>query len=224
MDRPLCYLWGCGLRVSRTPGAVQAPSSVGGGRRAGAARPGPAGAAAPLAGAADHPLPRWAGDGGWRRGSARRAARPPSPAQPGPPPARPGAPGDGRRRGTPAPPLPSAQGPAAALCRCWRAGGGRGGGDRGGGGGGGGRRCCWPAARPGIHPTAGRGPGLTLSSANESVQPGFRSDSLLNMKNRQEYAKQYAEHVKEYADYARCYAEYLESALKYAEYAWKYVK
>ena len=77
------------------------------------------------------------------------------------------------------------------------------------------------AARPGIRPTAGRGPGLTLSSANESVQPGFRSDSLMN---RQEYAKQYAEYVKEYAEYARCYAEYVEYALKYAEYAWKYVK
>ena len=98
---------------------------------------------------------------------------------------------------------PSAQGPAAA------------GGRAGGGGGGGGRRCCWPAARPGICPTAGSGPGLTLSSANESMQPGFRSDSLLN---RQEYAKQYAEYVKEYAEYARCYAEYVEYALKYAEY------
>jgi hypothetical protein len=44
---------------------------------------------------------------GLEAGSARRAARPPPPARPRPPPARPGAPGDGRRRGTPAQPLPA---------------------------------------------------------------------------------------------------------------------
>jgi hypothetical protein len=63
-------------------------------------------------------------------------------------------------------------------------------------------RCCWPAARPCIRPAAGCGQGLTLSSAIESVQPGFQSDSWLNMQNRQEYAKQYAEYVKEYAEFA----------------------
>ena len=127
--RPLCYLWGCVLSVSRTPGAVQAPSSVGGGRLAGAARPRPA---APLAGAAGHPLPQWAGDGSWRRGSARRAARPPPPARPGPPrPARPAGGWPAARHARPSPPrwparCPSAQGPAAALCRGGRAGRGRG--------------------------------------------------------------------------------------------------
>ncbi len=174
----MCYLWGCGLSVSRTPGAVQAPSSGGGGRRAG----GPAGLRcaspprpAPLAGAAGHPLPRWAGDGVARRGSARRAARPPpGPARPRP--ARPGPPGQ---------PLPAVLGgaplPKGPPRRAGR--GGREGEDRGGEGRG--RRCGWLAVRPGIRPAAGSGPGLTcsLSSAIESVHPGFRSVSLQNMQN-----------------------------------------
>ncbi len=106
----MCYLWGCGLSIWRTPGAVQAQSSGSGGRRAGAARPRPA-------------PPRWqalqathclggraTGLGGGGRRDARRA---PCPARPGPPPPGPA------RHARPAPPrwqgrCPSAQGPAAA--------------------------------------------------------------------------------------------------------------
>ncbi len=151
---------------------------------------------APLAGAASHPLPRWAGDGGGRRGSARRAARPP----PGPARRAGGCPA--ARHARPAPPrwpgrCPSAQleGPAAALCRSGRAGAGGGGEDRWGGSGGGGMRYGWPAARPGIRPAAGRGPGLacSLSIAIESVQPGFRSDSLNNMQNMLRICRMYNE-------------------------------
>ncbi len=180
----MCYLWGCGLSVSRTPGAVQAQSLVGGGRRAGAERPRPA---APLAGAAGHLLPRWAGDGGWRQGSARRAARPrppPCPARPPPSPARPppgppGPPPGAARRwmagGAARPPRPSPLAGAVPLCLRasssplpLRAGRGReGGGDCGDGG----RRCGWPAALPGISLAAGSGQGLILSNAIESVQP-----------------------------------------------------
>ncbi len=145
--RPLCYLWGCSLSVSRTPGAVQAQSSVGGrpACRRCESQPRPA----PLAGAAGHPLPRWAGDRGWLEAgvSATRGA----------PPARPGPPGDGRRRGTPAPPLPAGRrgdplpkGPPQPFA----AAGGQG---REGAGGRGGGLCCWPAVRPSIRPAAGRG-------------------------------------------------------------------
>ena len=196
----MCYLWGFGLNVSRTPGAVQAPSSVGGGPAGGRRASGPAlRVPAPPRPAGRRCRPPAASVGG-RQGlvggrGRRDARRTPRPARPGAPPARTGAPGDGRRRGTPAPPIPAGRG-GAPLPRGqqqpFAAAGGQGqegGGDRGGGGGG--MRYGWPAARPGIRPAAGRVPGIacSFSIAIESVQPGFRSDSLHNMQNRQEYAK-----------------------------------
>ena len=101
------------------------------------------------------------------------------------------------------PPRPSPLAGAVPLCprarrsplprRACR--GGRGGGDRGGGGGGGGMRYGWPAARPGIRPAAGLGPGLacSLSIAIESVQPCSRSDSLHNMQNMHTICRIYHE-------------------------------
>ncbi len=75
----MCYLWGGGLIASRTPGAVQAPSSVGGGpARHAPSPPRPA----PLRKQAltatrytgrSRPWPRWLGIGG----GLRRQARPP---------------------------------------------------------------------------------------------------------------------------------------------------
>ncbi len=127
-----------------------------------------------------------------------------------PAPARPGAPGDGRRHGTPAPRLPAGRGgaplPKGPPRRAGR--GGREGGDHGCRG----RRCAWPAARPSISPAAGRGTGLTcsLSSAIESVHPGFLSDSLHNMQNMQQTC--------------RICGKYAAYTLKYAEYAIKYVQ
>jgi hypothetical protein len=108
---------------------------------------------------------------GWEAGSARRAARPPpGPARRAPRPARRAR---GMARGAARPPRPSPLAVAVPLCpsplrrRASRA--GRGGGDRGGGGGG--MRYGWPAARHGIRPAAGRGPGLAcwLSIAIDSV-------------------------------------------------------
>jgi hypothetical protein len=150
------------------------------GRRAGAARPRPA-------------LPRWqallathclggraTGLGGGGRRDARRASRP---ARPGPPPPGPA------RHARPAPPLPAGRGGAPlpkGPPQPFAAAGGQG---REGGGGprgrGQGEALRLAGCAPGIRPAAGSGPGLTcsLSSAIESVQPGFRSDSLQNMHN-----------------------------------------
>ena len=98
------YLWGCGLIVSRTPGAMQAPSSGVGGRRAG----GPAlRVPAPPRPAGRRCRPPTASVGGrlvWEAGvGATRGAPParPSPARPRP-----------ARPGTPAPPLPAGRGGA----------------------------------------------------------------------------------------------------------------
>ena len=172
-----------------------------GGRRAAGRRCASPPRPAPLAGSASHPLPQWAV-------VATRGAPParPGPARPPPGPARLG---DGPRRGTPTPPIPAGRGGAPlpkGPPQPFAAAGGQGregGGDRGGGGGG--MRYGWPAARPGIRPAAGRGPGLAcwLSIAIESVQPGFRSDSLHNMQNMQvtciHIQHIYAEYVNKYA-------------------------
>jgi hypothetical protein len=155
-----------------------------GGRRA-AGRRGPALLVpAPPRPAGRRCQPPAASVGGRRGGGGRRDARRT------PRPARPGAPGDGLRRGTPAPPLPAGRGgaplPKGPQQPFTAAGGqGREGGGRTAGAGAGGMRYCWLAARPGIRPAAGRGPSLacSLSIAIESVQPGFRSDSLHNMQD-----------------------------------------
>jgi hypothetical protein len=127
--RPLCYLWGCGLSVSRTTGAVQAPSLGGGGRGAGGpalrvpAPPRPA--QGPLAGVpATRCLGRRAtGLGGGGRRDARRAPRS---ARPGPPP--PGPARRGMADGAARPPRPSAGrgGTAPLLKGPQRRAGGRG--------------------------------------------------------------------------------------------------
>jgi hypothetical protein len=90
--RPLCYLWGCGLSVSRTPGAVQAPSSVGRGKRASGPRPAPAPPCWQVLPATRCRRRPWVlASVGGRRGraagvEARRAPRRARPAPPGPSP------------------------------------------------------------------------------------------------------------------------------------------
>jgi hypothetical protein len=148
------------------------------GRRAGAARPRPA----PPRPAGRRCRPPTASVGGrrvWEAGVGATRGAPP--ARPGPARPRPA------RPGTPAPPLPAGRGGAPlpkGPPHPFAAAGGQG---REGGGGprgrGQGEALRLAGCAPGIRPAAGSGPGLTcsLSSAIESVQPGFRSDSLQNM-------------------------------------------
>ncbi len=105
--RPLCYLSGCGLNVSRTLGAVQAPSSGVGGRRAGGpalripAPPRPAGRRC------QPPAASVGGRRGWEAGVG--ATR-------GSPPARPGPARRGMAGGAARPPRTSPLAGAVPLC------------------------------------------------------------------------------------------------------------
>jgi hypothetical protein len=98
--RRLCYLWGCGLSVSCTPGAMQAQPKVGEGRLAFAVRPRIPTLHSPVPPrwqelqatcCRRRPWPRWADDGGGRLGAYATRGAPP--ARPGWLAGRGGAPG-----------------------------------------------------------------------------------------------------------------------------------